>query len=341
MRLMTPNNILQGLLKTSLISAFCISSALAATVDDLILDDKGSSITVRGCSRSASGTLEVPATFNGKPVTAVGIAAFSMCSKLTAVTLPAGVTSIGKQAFYQCYGLTEMHLPPGLKTIGSEAFFYCDGMAILTFPDTVTEIGDHAFSYCTKLQELVIPASVYRIDGFAFLTCSSLRKVTFEGNAPAMAASVFNEAARGFAIYCYKGRSGFTSPLWLGYPLFKLGPEIHIEQPAGSSLVDNRSMRRFGTVRVRKTSKNRIFTIRNKGTSGLGGLTASVTGKHAGDFIITRQPAAAVDSGTSTSFKVAFKPSAKGTRNAIIRVTSNDSNENPFEIRVTGAGAAE
>jgi hypothetical protein len=338
--MMTLKHILPGVLKSCLAAASCIFSAQAASVDDLILDDNGTSVTVRGCLRSAAGTLEVPAIVNGKPVTAIGIAAFSMCNKLTAVTLPAGVTSIGKQAFYQCYGLTKMNLPSGLKTIGGQAFFYCDGMTELTFPSTLTEIGEHAFSYCTKLQSLVFPASVYRIDNSAFLTCSSLKKVTFEGNAPAMAASVFNEAAAGFTVYCYKGRSGFTSPLWQGYPLLKLGPEIHIEQPAGSSLVDNRSTRSFGTVRVKKSSKNRIFTIRNKGTSVLGGLTASVTGKHAGDFIIIRQPAATIDSGASTSFKIAFKPSAKGTRNAIIRVASNDSNENPFEIRVTGAGAA-
>jgi hypothetical protein len=337
---MTPKTTLRGFLTTSWLVAFSIDSVLAATVDDLILDENATTVTVRSCSRSAIGTLEVPATVNGKPVTSIGIAAFSMCDKLTAVTLPAGITSIGKQAFYQCDGLTGMQLPAGLKTIGSEAFFHCGALAVLTFPPTVTEIGDHAFSYCTKLQSLVFPPSLLRIDNSAFLTCSSLKSVTFEGNAPAVAASVFNEAAPGFKIYCYKGRSGFTSPLWLGYPLRKLGPEILIEQPSGSSLVDNKSMRSFGTVKVGRASAKKVFVILNRGSATLNGLAASVTGNHAGDFIITRQPVASVEPGNSTSFKVAFKPGAKGTRKAIIRVASNDANENPFEIRVTGAGAS-
>lgn len=337
---MMPRTLLPGLLTNSWLVAISIISAPAATVGDLILDENATSVTVRSCARSATGALEVPATVNGKPVTAIGIAAFSMCAKLTSVTLPAGITSIGKQAFYQCDGLTKMQLPAGLKTIASEAFFHCDALAVLTFPPTITEIGDHAFSYCTKLQSLVFPPSLLRIDNSAFLTCSSLKTVTFEGNAPAVAASVFNEAAPGFKIYCYKGRSGFTSPLWLGYPLLKLGPEILIEQPSGSSLVDNKSMRSFGTVKVGRASANKTFVILNRGTTTLGGLAASVTGNHAGDFIVTRQPGASAEPGRSTSFKVAFKPGAKGSRNAVIRVTSNDANENPFEIRVTGAGAS-
>lgn len=37
---------------------------------------------------------------------------------------------------------------------------------------------------------------------------------------------------------------------------------------------------------------------------------------------------------------MSFKPFAKGTRSASLRIKSNDTDENPFDIRLTGSGAA-
>ena len=42
--------------------------------------------------------------------------------------------------------------------------------------------------------------------------------------------------------------------------------------------------------------------------------------------------------GASTTFKVTFKPAAAGSRIAVIKIASNDSNENPFDIKLTGTG---
>jgi hypothetical protein len=35
---------------------------------------------------------------------------------------------------------------------------------------------------------------------------------------------------------------------------------------------------------------------------------------------------------------VTFKPKAKGNRNAAIHIRSNDADENPFDIKLTGLG---
>jgi hypothetical protein len=43
--------------------------------------------------------------------------------------------------------------------------------------------------------------------------------------------------------------------------------------------------------------------------------------------------------GASTTFKVTFGPKAKGTRTAQIQVKSNDPNENPFDVTVSGKGS--
>ena len=43
--------------------------------------------------------------------------------------------------------------------------------------------------------------------------------------------------------------------------------------------------------------------------------------------------------GESMNVYVSFKPKARGNRNAVIRISSNDKNENPFEIRLRGSGS--
>jgi hypothetical protein len=43
--------------------------------------------------------------------------------------------------------------------------------------------------------------------------------------------------------------------------------------------------------------------------------------------------------GGTATFKVTFKPTKKGTRSAAIHIDSNDADENPFDITLTGIGA--
>lgn len=128
--------------------------------------------------------------------------------------------------------------------------------------------------------------------------------------------------------------SAFVNP-----PTTPKAPEVTVQQPAGTNLVDGTAKKSFGTVVVGKTGKATIFTIRNLGTAPLTGLAITKNGKHAKDFIVTKPGAATLAPGASTTFKVSFKPTAKGTRNAAIHLKSNDANENPFDIKLTGAGA--
>lgn len=116
-------------------------------------------------------------------------------------------------------------------------------------------------------------------------------------------------------------------------------PEIAIEQPAGSGLVDGATKKSFGTVTVGKVGKTRKFIIKNTGTAKLTGLGLTRTGKHKKDFVISTLSKTSLLPGESTSFQAAFKPAAKGTRTAAIHVLSNDADESPFDITVTGAGA--
>lgn len=59
----------------------------------------------------------------GQSLTAVPAYAFSNCSALTAVDLPATVETVGDYAFRGCAKATALSLKEGLTSIGANAFY--------------------------------------------------------------------------------------------------------------------------------------------------------------------------------------------------------------------------
>ena len=113
----------------------------------------------------------------------------------------------------------------GTSRIGLYAFI---GSALteVTLPNSVTVIEVFAFCGCTGLNEIVIPAGVKEIGDSAFYACENLKAVYFLGNAPeTIGAGVFQVYSfdgdiniPGLTLYYLEGASGWTSPLWAGYP---------------------------------------------------------------------------------------------------------------------------
>lgn len=113
--------------------------------------------------------------------------------------------------------------------------------------------------------------------------------------------------------------------------------EIEVEQPAGSGLTDGASSVQFGT-QFRAQSEIRTFTVRNSGTEDLNGLSLSVSGTHAVDFVAGNLGVESLAPAASKTFAVTFTPSALGARSAVLTIASNDADENPFEISLAGTG---
>lgn len=289
---------------------------------------------------------------------------FAWCSDLERLVIPPGVTSIGKHAFSECSGATELSLPATVRVIGQGAFARCRNLKKATIPAALSSIPRYAFADCSRLGSVTIPEGVTRIDWYAFFHCDSLKEITipssmtgigygafqgcgnmkratFTGDAPAMEDSVFANTAASFKVLFHKGKSGFKTPTWHGYPSLAIFPEqeIAIQQPSGTDLADGKAKRSFGTVKPGGRGRSLTFTIRNPGTKSLLDLAVTKDGPHARDFIITGPPKDRLPPGAATTFKVEFKPSARGTRSASIRIASNDRNENPFDIKLAGMGA--
>jgi hypothetical protein len=119
-----------------------------------------------------------------------------------------------------------------------------------------------------------------------------------------------------------------------------LAPEITVEQPAGAGLADGTASVLFGNVALGSNAA-RTFIIRNVGNADLTGLDITISGAHASDFNVTTTPFAPVSGPTgSTAIVVTFTPAAAGTRTAVLQIASNDADENPFDVSLTGGLSA-
>lgn len=187
---------------------------------------------------------------------------------------------------------------------------------------------------------MTIGSSVTTIGSQAFSNCGLLTKATFLGNAPTLPYLVFSGVSPQFKVYFIKGSTGFSTPTWDGYPSEALAkiPDITVQQPFGRNLVDGVAKKNLGSRAVGFPTAARYFTISNVGTGSLTGMVIIKGGTNAGDFILAQSAKTPLAPGDSTTFKVKFKPTATGTRNAAIHIKSNDPDENPFDIKLTGKG---
>ncbi len=115
-------------------------------------------------------------------------------------------------------------------------------------------------------------------------------------------------------------------------------PEINVEKSNGNALTDAASSIQFTNVILGATSAAEVLTLRSSGTAALTNIAATISGSHAADFILEASPASSLTPGSSTTIKISFKPTSSGTRNAVLRIASNDADENPFEINLVGNG---
>lgn len=180
------------------------------------LREDGTAEIVRCDQPETVGSLTVPETLNGIPVTAIGDKAFSQCYYLTDVTLPEGITHIGDFAFEDCTDIETLMIPGTVTSMGCNPFigttihlqlagsntaleqqeaFLLDretkrlicfqnspegteeDPATLAIPTGTREIGDYAFSRSDAVQ-VVLPAGVTKIGRCAFQRCLNLVSVT-------------------------------------------------------------------------------------------------------------------------------------------------------------------
>ncbi len=152
----------------------------------LVFDLVGSSAySVRAANTSISGDIEIPQTYNGKPVVVIQNSAFKDCSNVTSVLIPSSIKSIGINAFENCSNITETTIPEGVTLIGNNTFLGCEKLASVTLPTSLENIGANAFAGCTSLTSIVLPKNIQEIGANAFANCSKLATIEVFGDTPA------------------------------------------------------------------------------------------------------------------------------------------------------------
>lgn len=196
-------------LSKSLLLLFLLSLAstlTAATVDDLTfaLINNDTEYSITSIDSTATGTLTVPATYQGLPVTAIGSYglalseitevylpnsittmadwAFLFSPNLTRVNIPTGVTRIPFGTFSDCTSLREVVFHDGITEIGVAAFYCNSGLTSLTLPAQLSDLASSAFAWCQNIEGVVnIPPGVTQIAQGTFNRCEKVTEFIFEG----------------------------------------------------------------------------------------------------------------------------------------------------------------
>lgn len=118
--------------------------------------------------------LEVPATWQGRPVRRLENSAFADRTDLTAITLPASLIEIRSKAFKNCGNLSELVIPEGVTRIGSSAFENATNLARIVLPPGLTELNTNLLRACVQLTNLTLPRDLTNIARSALAGCVRL-----------------------------------------------------------------------------------------------------------------------------------------------------------------------
>jgi len=117
-------------------------------------------------------------------------------------------------------------------------------------------------------------------------------------------------------------------------------PEINIKQ--NTTGIASGGSYDFGNQTSGTSSSAITFTIENLGTAILnltGTPIVQKSGTNASEFTIDQtSTTSAVNASSNTTFTVTFSPASQGSKSAQLSIASDDSDENPYLINLTGAG---
>jgi len=232
---------------------FCVRAQFSYT-------SKNGAITITGYSGSG-GTVNIPNSIAGQPVTTIGDSAFFSSSVIT-VTFPNSLNSIGNNAFYSCRSLINVTIPDAVTNVGSQCFWNCISLTNIAISANLTHIGDAAFAYGYNLKSITVdganpayasiggilfdknqseliqspgatatnytvPMGVFSIGIQAFGDCNRLLGVYFQSNSPAVESTSFTGASR-VTVYYLPNMTGWCNsfggrPAVLWNPLAQSG----------------------------------------------------------------------------------------------------------------------
>lgn len=195
--------------------------------------------------------------------------AFSFCSELTSVVIPASVRELNGSAFMGCQKLTSIAVnvlnttyysvgncvisretktlvlgcngsiipqDQGISKIANEAFSFCKELTEVTVPSTVTVIEPHAFYACTKLAVVTLPAGLRTIGVYAFGQCHELISIKIPATVTEIELCAFDSCAK-LRSAQFENPDGWTVRKGDGDPEIPLSASSLLELPTAASFL--------------------------------------------------------------------------------------------------------
>ena len=170
---------------------------------------------VAGFLKEDCTVLNIPASYNGIPVTKILNKAFKGNTNITEVNIPGSIKTIDYNEFEGCTGIEKLNIAEGVEVIQGGAFLGCKNLKSVKIPDSVKVIGGQTFENCSSLADLTlganleeimmnafkgtaitsvtIPDKVIFMQNEAFMSCENLTSVTISASVKKMGREIFAE----------------------------------------------------------------------------------------------------------------------------------------------------
>lgn len=115
------------------------------TLDDLTFTVYDDSATLTKCSTSATGAIEIPAEYKGKPVTMIAPSAFKECRRITGILMPDSIETIGKSAFEGTRNIDIINIPKKVCEIPKRCFYACENLGNVILSENIKQAYTDSF----------------------------------------------------------------------------------------------------------------------------------------------------------------------------------------------------
>lgn len=253
------------------VSTSMVVSAAALSVDsfDYTENDDGT-LTITQFTGSEE-EVTVPATINGKKVTAIAGYAFCYCMDITRIVLPKTVLSVADTAFFCCSCLKQVEVdaenpvytsidgvlfskdrkqlvyfpsgryddytvPDGVEIITDRAFEAAMLLERVILPESVQTIGDYAFCHCGEMTSIQLPSTIQSIGIYAFSGCYALASIVLPDGLIEISRCAFSNCTKLKAVLLPESVTAIGEYAFLNCPKLKT-----LRLPAHVEKMDNRA----------------------------------------------------------------------------------------------------
>ena len=113
--------------------------------------------------------------------------------------------------------------------------------------------------------------------------------------------------------------------------------DIALEAPTGTPVTNGNGTLAFASTGIGQP-KDLAVTLLSIGSANLNTIAASLTGPDVGMFTLVSTPPTTLAAGASAPFTIRFSPTSLGSKSATLSIVSDDPDENPFTLTLTGNG---